>query len=131
MGNSLGVSQIQGTVIDRFKSVCLTTDENGGVRIRSFSDGGQLTSRVAAEVIRDEHRLSLDVIHRVRHVRTSCTTIPEEDIVSAREIDKLCKTSAPTTQVCIHVCIFKNVLQYTCVCTLQYLLEYMYSFTWF
>lgn len=75
---------MQGTVIDRFKSVCLTTDEHGAVRIRSFSDGGHLTSRVAAEAVRDEHRLSLDVIHRVRHVRTSCTTIPEEDIVSAQ-----------------------------------------------
>ncbi|XP_054733999.1 cAMP-dependent protein kinase type I regulatory subunit isoform X1 [Anastrepha obliqua] len=86
MGNSLGVNQIQETVIDRFKSVCLTTDENGGVRIRSFSDGGHLTSRVVADSLRDEHRLSLDVIHRVRHVRTSCTTIPEEDIVSQRSI---------------------------------------------
>jgi len=33
-----------------------------------------------------EHRLSLDAVHRMRHVRTSCTTIPEEDAVSDRSL---------------------------------------------
>lgn len=111
MGNQLSVNSIQDAVIDRFKSVALTTDENGAMRIRSFSEvgvsyaashphgsasfsgrGGRILRESSIDggvavfdaMLRDdhEHRLSLDVVHRVRHVRTSCTTIPEEDIVS-------------------------------------------------
>jgi len=115
MGNQLSVNSIQDAVIDRFKSVALTTDENGAMRIRSFSEvgvsytanhhhhhhgsgsfsgrGGRILRESSIDggvavfdaMLRDdhEHRLSLDAMHRVRHVRTSCTTIPEEDIVSA------------------------------------------------
>ncbi|KAH8395309.1 hypothetical protein KR222_008999 [Zaprionus bogoriensis] len=112
MGNQLSVNSIQDAVIDRFKSVALTTDENGAMRIRSFSEvgvsyaaanhhhgsgsfsgrGGRILRESSIDggvavfdaMLRDdhEHRLSLDAVHRVRHVRTSCTTIPEEDIVS-------------------------------------------------
>ncbi|XP_032590750.1 uncharacterized protein LOC116805059 [Drosophila grimshawi] len=123
MGNQLSVNGIQDAVIDRFKSVALTTDENGALRIRSFSEvgvsynttphqqqqqhhhplyqgssgsfsgrGGRILRESSIDggvavfdaMLRDdhEHRLSLDAMHRVRHVRTSCTTIPEEDIVS-------------------------------------------------
>ncbi|KAH8302218.1 hypothetical protein KR044_004174 [Drosophila immigrans] len=116
MGNQLSVNSIQDAVIDRFKSVALTTDENGAMRIRSFSEvgvsyttashhqhphhgsgsfsgrGGRILRESSIDggvavfdaMLRDdhEHRLSLDAMHRVRHVRTSCTTIPEEDIVS-------------------------------------------------
>ncbi|XP_034110909.1 cAMP-dependent protein kinase type I regulatory subunit isoform X2 [Drosophila sulfurigaster albostrigata] len=116
MGNQLSVNSIQDAVIDRFKSVALTTDENGAMRIRSFSEvgvsyttsshhhqhqqhhgsgsfsgrGGRILRESSIDggvavfdaMLRDdhEHRLSLDAMHRVRHVRTSCTTIPEEDI---------------------------------------------------
>ncbi|XP_068149734.1 cAMP-dependent protein kinase type I regulatory subunit isoform X2 [Drosophila tropicalis] len=105
MGNQLSVNSIQDAVIDRFKSVALTTDENGAMRIRSFSEsgvshttgphhcsgrGGRILRESSIDggvavfdaLLRDdhEHRLSLDAMHRVRHVRTSCTTIPEEDI---------------------------------------------------
>ncbi|XP_023161198.1 cAMP-dependent protein kinase type I regulatory subunit isoform X1 [Drosophila hydei] len=109
MGNQLSVNSIQDAVIDRFKSVALTTDENGTMRIRSFSEvgvryaathqhgsgsfsgrGGRILRESSIDggvavfdaMLRDdhEHRLSLDAMHRVRHVRTSCTTIPEEDI---------------------------------------------------
>ncbi|KAL7733702.1 hypothetical protein ACLKA6_011440 [Drosophila palustris] len=116
MGNQLNSvnSSIQDAFIDRFKSVALTTDENGTMRIRSFSEvgvnfnsnphhhhqqhgsgsfsgrGGRILRESSIDggvavfdaMLRDdhEHRLSLDAMHRVRHVRTSCTTIPEEDI---------------------------------------------------
>ncbi|XP_002012203.3 cAMP-dependent protein kinase type I regulatory subunit isoform X1 [Drosophila mojavensis] len=109
MGNQLSVNGFQDAVIDRFKSVALTTDENGTMRIRSFSEvgvryaaaqqhgsgsfsgrGGRILRESSIDggvavfdvMLRDdhEHRLSLDAMHRVRHVRTSCTTIPEEDI---------------------------------------------------
>uniref|UniRef100_A0A1A9ZTV2 Uncharacterized protein n=1 Tax=Glossina pallidipes TaxID=7398 RepID=A0A1A9ZTV2_GLOPL len=84
MGNSLSVNQLQGALVDRLKSVSFTTDETtGNLRVRSFSDGGHLTARAATSIMREEHRNSLDVIHRPRYVRTSCTTIPEEDVVSA------------------------------------------------
>ncbi|KAH8398361.1 hypothetical protein KR215_008868 [Drosophila sulfurigaster] len=122
MGNQLSVNSIQDAVIDRFKSVALTTDENGAMRIRSFSEvgvsyttsshhhqhqqhhgsgsfsgrGGRILRESSIDggvavfdaMLRDdhEHRLSLDAMHRVRHVRTSCTTIPEEDIVSSHLI---------------------------------------------
>lgn len=91
MGNSMNVNQIQTAVVDRFKAISLTTDDNGVIRIRSFSDGGaQLASRVGHlhhnhddhVPAQEEHRYSLDATHRPRYVRTSCTTIPEEDIVS-------------------------------------------------
>jgi len=39
MGNQLSVNSIQDAVIDRFRSVALTTDANGAMRIRSFSEG--------------------------------------------------------------------------------------------
>ncbi|KAM8710830.1 hypothetical protein ACLKA7_017457 [Drosophila subpalustris] len=125
MGNQLNSvnGSIQDAFIDRFKSVALTTDENGTMRIRSFSEvgvnfnshphhhhnhhqhqqhgsgsfsgrGGRILRESSIDggvavfdaMLRDdhEHRLSLDAMHRVRHVRTSCTTIPEEDIVSNR-----------------------------------------------
>ncbi|KAL9904260.1 protein kinase, cAMP-dependent, regulatory subunit type 1 isoform 1-T1 [Glossina fuscipes fuscipes] len=81
MGNSLSVNQLQGALVDRLKSVSFTTDEaTGNLRVRSFSDGGHLTARAATNIMREEHRNSLDVIHRPRYVRTSCTTIPEEDV---------------------------------------------------
>ncbi|KAH8246031.1 hypothetical protein KR026_008101 [Drosophila bipectinata] len=125
MGNQLSVNSIQDAVIDRFRSVALTTDANGAMRIRSFSEGGVSTAthhhhlpghqhhhneqhpqysgrggRLLREssidggvavfdaLLRDdhEHRLSLDAVHRMRHVRTSCTTIPEEDAVSDRSL---------------------------------------------
>lgn len=118
MGNQLNtVNSIQDAFIDRFKSVALTTDEHGTMRIRSFSEvgfnssphhhhhqqqhhgsgsfsgrGGRILRESSIDggvavfdaMLRDdhEHRLSLDAMHRVRHLRTSCTTIPEEDIVS-------------------------------------------------
>ncbi|XP_037823497.1 uncharacterized protein LOC119611852 [Lucilia sericata] len=48
MGNSMNVNQIQTAVVDRFKAISLTTDDNGVIRIRSFSDGGaQLAARMA------------------------------------------------------------------------------------
>ncbi|KAH8322235.1 hypothetical protein KR059_008884 [Drosophila kikkawai] len=120
MGNQLSVNSIQDAVIDRFRSVALTTDSNGAMRIRSFSEGVVTTAhhhqqhhhdeqhphcsgrggRILREssidggvavfdaLLRDdhEHRLSLDAVHRMRHVRTSCTTIPEEDAVSDRSL---------------------------------------------
>ncbi|KAI8040820.1 hypothetical protein M5D96_006763 [Drosophila gunungcola] len=120
MGNQLSVNSIQDAVIDRFRSVALTTDANGAMRIRSFSEGVVTTThqhqqhqqnlpnphcsgrggRILREssidggvamfdaLLRDdhEHRLSLDAVHRMRHVRTSCTTIPEEDAVSDRSL---------------------------------------------
>ncbi|XP_032309961.1 cAMP-dependent protein kinase type I regulatory subunit isoform X2 [Drosophila ananassae] len=124
MGNQLSVNSIQDAVIDRFRSVALTTDANGAMRIRSFSEGGVSTAthhhhgghqhhhneqhpqfsgrggRLLREssidggvavfdaLLRDdhEHRLSLDAVHRMRHVRTSCTTIPEEDAISDRSL---------------------------------------------
>lgn len=124
MGNQLSVNSIQDAVIDRFRSVALTTDANGAMRIRSFSEGVVTTAhhhhhqqeqnqqlnqsphcsgrggRILREssidggvamfdaLLRDdhEHRLSLDAVHRMRHVRTSCTTIPEEDAVSDRSL---------------------------------------------
>jgi len=121
MGNQLSVNSIQDAVIDRFRSVALTTDANGAMRIRSFSEGVVATThhhhqhqqnqqqsphcsgrggRILREssidggvamfdaLLRDdhEHRLSLDAVHRMRHVRTSCTTIPEEDAVSDRSL---------------------------------------------
>ncbi|XP_034658953.1 uncharacterized protein LOC117895422 [Drosophila subobscura] len=108
MGNQLSVNSIQDAVMDRLRSVALTTDEHGAMRIRSFSEGGvggtaghhhhQHCSGRGGRILREssidggvavfdallrdehEHRLSLDAMHRVRHVRTSCTTIPEEEI---------------------------------------------------
>lgn len=93
MGNSMNVNQIQTAVVDRFKAISLTADENGVLRIRSFSDGGaQLAARMAQRnslnVHNDhvppleEHRFSFDSVQRTRFTRTSCTTIPEEEIVS-------------------------------------------------
>lgn len=83
MGNSLNVNHIQDAVIDRFRAVAVATDNNGVIRIRSFSDGGHLDPRVPQHHAHlEEHRYSFDVMHRPRYVRTSCTTIPEEDIVS-------------------------------------------------
>ncbi|XP_046807478.1 uncharacterized protein LOC124420027 [Lucilia cuprina] len=97
MGNSMNVNQIQTAVVDRFKAISLTTDDNGVIRIRSFSDGGaQLAARMAQRNSLthhnhddhvpplEEHRYSFDVVNRPRYTRTSCTTIPEEDIVSIK-----------------------------------------------
>lgn len=81
MGNSLNVGSLQDAVIDRFRAVSVATDNNGVIRIRSFSDGGQMDPRVVHAHF-DEHRYSLDSMQRARYMRTSCTTIPEEDIVS-------------------------------------------------
>ncbi|TDG48019.1 hypothetical protein AWZ03_005436 [Drosophila navojoa] len=115
MGNQLSINGFQDAVIDRFKSVALTTDENGTMRIRSFSEvgvryaaaqqhgsgsfsgrGGRILRESSIDggvavfdaMLRDdhEHRLSLDAMHRVRHVRTSCTTIPEEDIIVEQKL---------------------------------------------
>ncbi|KAH8379262.1 hypothetical protein KR009_003970 [Drosophila setifemur] len=119
MGNQLSVNSFQDAVIDRFRSVALTTDANGAMRIRSFSEvgvqqhhqemhhhddqhphcsgrGGRILRETSIDggvavfdaMLRDdhEHRLSLDAMHRMRHVRTSCTTIPEEDAVSDRSL---------------------------------------------
>lgn len=82
MGNNITVGSIQDAVMERFRAISVTND-NGAMRFRSFSDGGQLDPRVGhLHTHFEEHRYSLDNMTRVRYMRTSCATIPEEDIVS-------------------------------------------------
>ncbi|XP_075164494.1 protein kinase, cAMP-dependent, regulatory subunit type 1 isoform X1 [Haematobia irritans] len=83
MGNTLSADVIQDVVMERFRAISAATDPNGIVRIRSFSDGGQLDPRlIHRHGHLCEHRYSLDSMQKLRNMRTSCATIPEEDIVN-------------------------------------------------
>lgn len=90
MGNSMNINQMQEIVVDRCKSIACKTDEDGTFRIRSFSEGnanylqGPGPKRA---LLQEEHRYSFDVPASYTHYgRSSCTTIPEEDIVSVSYI---------------------------------------------